>query len=77
MVLQMVVEFFYMSGRIFLLQQLNDLIAIVNKPIASFLMEINLHNDALLRNCSYNPSKSLVGNHLDAFSKYLFIFLNI
>ena len=37
-------------------------------------VEGNLRNDKWLTNCSYNPDKSLIGNHLDALGKYLDIY---
>ena len=46
------------------------LIAIENKPVESLFVELNLGNDKYLINCSYNPLKSLIGNHLDALSKH-------
>ena len=49
----------------------SNLIAIENKPIESFFVELNLRNDKWLINCSYNPHKNLIDNHLDALSKYL------
>ena len=38
-------------------------------PIESFYAELNLRK--WLLNCSYNPHKSLMGNHLDAVSNKL------
>ena len=49
----------------------SNLIAIENKPIESFFVELKLHNDKWLINSSHNPHKSLIGNHFDALSKYL------
>ena len=49
----------------------SNLIALENKPIESFFVELNLRNDKWLINCSYNPHKNLIDNHLDALSKYL------
>ena len=39
--------------------------------IESFYTELNLSNEKWLINCSYNPNKSMIGNHLDALSTYL------
>ena len=39
--------------------------------IESFYVELNLRNNKWLINCSYNPHKSLIGNHLDEVSKIL------
>ena len=52
----------------------SNLPAIDCKPIESFFVELNLCNDRWLINCSYNPYKSLIGNHLDALSKYLVLY---
>ena len=41
------------------------------KLIESFYVELNLRNNKWLINCSYNPHKSLIGNHLDEVSKTL------
>ena len=40
-------------------------------PIGSVYVELNLRNNKWLIDCSYNPHKSLIGNHLDAVSKTL------
>ena len=48
-----------------------NLIAIENKPIESFFVELNLHIDEWLINCSYNLYKSFIGNHLNALTKKL------
>ena len=40
-------------------------------PIGSVSVELNLRNNKWLIDCSYNPHKSLIGNHLDAVSKTL------
>ena len=42
-----------------------------NSHIESFYVELNLRNEKWLINCSYNPNKSMIGNHLDALSTYL------
>ena len=34
----------------------------------SFNVELNLRNNKWLVNCSFNPHKSFIGNHLDAVS---------
>ena len=39
--------------------------------IESFYIELNLRYEKGLINCSYNPSKSMVCNHLDTLSTYL------
>ena len=47
----------------------SNLIAVDINPIESFYVELNLRNNKWLINCSYNPHKSLIANHLDAVSK--------
>ena len=39
--------------------------------IESFFVELNLRNEKWLINCSYNPNKTVICNHLDALSTYL------
>ena len=39
--------------------------------IESFYVELNLRNKKWLINCSYNPNKTMICNHLDALSTYL------
>ena len=39
--------------------------------IESFYVELNLRNEKCLINCSYNPNKTMICNHLDALSTYL------
>ena len=41
------------------------------KPIEGFYIELNLRNDKRLLNCSYNPHKNSIGNHLKALSHFL------
>ena len=48
-----------------------NLITVDISPIESFYVELNLRNNKWLINCSYNPHKSLIGNHLDAVSQTL------
>ena len=49
----------------------SNLIAIENKPIESFFVELNLRNDKWLTNCAYNPHKNLLDIDLDVSSKHL------
>ena len=35
-----------------------------------------MRNDKWLINCSYNPQKNLIENHLDALSKYLDLYFS-
>ena len=39
--------------------------------ILSFYVELNLHNSEWLINCSYNPHKNSIGNHLNKISESL------
>ena len=39
--------------------------------IESFYVELNLRNEKSIINCSYNPIKTVICNHLDALSTYL------
>ena len=39
--------------------------------IGSLYVELNLHNEKWLINCSYNPNKTMICNHLHALSTYL------
>ena len=39
--------------------------------IESFYVELNLRNEKGLINCSYNPNKTMIWNHLDTLSTYL------
>ena len=39
--------------------------------IDSFYVELNLRNEKWLINCSYNPNKTMICNHLDALGTYL------
>ena len=41
------------------------------KPIEGFNIEINLHNDKWLINCSYSPHKNMIRNHLRVPSEKL------
>ena len=47
------------------------LLTIEEKPIESFYVELNLCNSKWLVNCSYNPHKNTIGNHLDRISQSL------
>ena len=52
----------------------SNLLEVETKPIEGFYVEINLHNDKWLINCSYNPHKNTIGNHLRALSEKLDIY---
>ena len=49
----------------------SNLLTIEEKPIESFYVELNLRNSKWLVNCSYNPHKNSIGNHLDRISESL------
>ena len=40
-------------------------------PIEGFYIELNLRNDKWLLNCTYNPNKNNIGNHLKGSSDFL------
>ena len=46
-------------------------LTIEEKPIESFHVELNLRNSKWLVNCSHNPHKNSIGNHLYRISKSL------
>ena len=41
------------------------------QPVEGFYTELNLHDDKWLLNCSYNPHKNNIRNHLKALSDFL------
>ena len=52
----------------------SNLLEVETKPIEGFYVEINLHNDKWLINCSYNPHKTTIGNHLRTLSEKLDVY---
>ena len=54
----------------------SNLLEVETKPIEGFYVEINLHNYKWLINCSYNPHKNTIGNHLRALSEILDIYFS-
>ena len=52
----------------------SNLLEVETKPVEGFYVEINIHNDKWLINCSYNPHKNTIGNHLRALSEKLDIY---
>ena len=42
-----------------------------NKPTETLYVELNLQNVKMLINCSYNPRKAEIGNHLAALNSFL------
>ena len=49
----------------------SNLVEAEAKPIEGFYIKLNLRNDKSLLNCSYNPHKNNIGNHLKALSDFL------
>ena len=49
----------------------SNLVEAETTPIEGFYIELNLRNDKWLLNCSYNPRKNNIGNHLKALSDFL------
>ena len=49
----------------------SNLVEAEAKPIEGFYIELNLRNDKWLLNCSYNPHKNNIGNHVKALSDFL------
>ena len=49
----------------------SNFLASDNKPIESLYVELNLQNVKMLINCSYNPHKAEIGNHLAALNSFL------
>ena len=43
----------------------SHLLIIEEKPVETFCVELNLRNSKWLVNCSYNPHKNSLGNHLE------------
>ena len=52
----------------------SNLLEVETKRIEGFYVEINLHNDKWLINCSYNPHKNMIENHIRALSEILDIY---
>ena len=50
---------------------LSNLLAIEEKPMESFFIELNLLNNKWLLNCSYNPHKNKIAMHLYRLSESL------
>ena len=48
-----------------------NLLVTENEPLEGHYMESNLRNTKWLLNCSYNPHKSMIEQHLAARGKYL------
>ena len=52
----------------------SNLLTSKEKPIESFYVELNLRNSKWLVNCSYNPHRNNISDHLDRLSKSLEVF---
>ena len=51
-----------------------NFLEVETNSIDGFYVEINLRGDEWLINCSYNPHKNMIGNHLRALSEKLDIY---
>ena len=51
-----------------------NLTEVETKPIEGFYVELNVRNNKWFINCSYNPHKNMIGNHLRAISEKLDIY---
>ena len=49
----------------------STLVEAETRPVEGFYIELNLRNDKWLLNCSYNPHKNNIGNHLKMLSYFL------
>ena len=49
----------------------SNILTIEEKPIESFYVVLNVRNSKWLVNCSYNPHKISIGNHLHRISESL------
>ena len=48
-----------------------NLLATDKEPIGSLYVELNQRNEKYLINCSYNPHKTMIKNHLATLSNFL------
>ena len=55
----------------------SNFLSIENKPTASFYVELNLHKNRWLVNCSYNPHNSCIDKRLLALSDSLDVYSSI
>ena len=46
----------------------SNFVEVEEKPIEGFNIELNLRHDKWLLNCSFNPHKNNIGNHLKMLS---------
>ena len=49
----------------------SNLLKIESLPIEGFYVELKLRSKNWLINCSYNPNRNAIGNHLEALSDFL------
>ena len=49
----------------------SNLVKAETKPVEGFYIELKLRDEKRLLNCSYNPHKNNIGNHLKALSNFL------
>ena len=49
----------------------SNLLKVESLPIEGFYVELKLRSENWLINCSYNPNRNLIGNHLEKLSDFL------
>ena len=49
----------------------SNLLKVESLPIEGFYVELKLRSENWLINCSYNPNRNAIGNHLEALSDFL------
>ena len=49
----------------------SNLLKVESLPIEGFYVELKLRSENWFINCSYNPNRNAIGNHLEALSDFL------
>ena len=49
----------------------SNLLKVESLPIEGLYLELKLQSEIWLINCSYNPNRNAIGNHLEALSDFL------
>ena len=49
----------------------SSLLKVESLPIEGFYVELKLRSENWLKNCSYNPNRNAIGNHLETLSDFL------
>ena len=49
----------------------SNLLKVESLPVEGFYVELKLRSENWLINCSYNPNRNAIGNHLEALSDFL------